>query len=200
MVWRRECDLEDRAMKGCMRGLLIPIDSENAGELALAAAQKLNTNKHDAEDDAHRKPLPEASVESPVSRSRSLFPLAPLRFVKETHVWLVWIPLLLLALGIGMNFLAVTTNHGIMPVVLPPSTTIANEDKMHLAATADSRFLFLCDWIHLHATGKVASPGDYLITAGDLLKWPLVWIWVGFSASQSTLKKLIRSPANAELT
>lgn len=112
------------------------------------------------------------------------------RLIKETRVWLFWIPPLLLGLGIGMNFLAVTMNHGIMPVVLPPWGTIAVTDKMHVAATANSRFLFLCDWIQLHGTARVASPGDFLITLGDFLKWPLVLIWVGFNWGQAKWRKL----------
>jgi len=184
-------------MKGRMRDLLIPIEPENAGELVVARAQKQKGYKEDDGNSAHRKPFPESDVDLAVSRPRSWAFWSLFRFVKGTYVWLVWIPLLFLGLGIGMNFLAVTMNHGIMPVVLPPSGTIADKDKMHVAATANSRFLFLCDWIQLHATRDVASPGDYLIAAGDFLKWPLVWMWVGFSSSQSTWRKLIRSSANA---
>ena len=146
---------------------------------------------------AHREPFPASAMDLAVSCSRSWFFGSPLRLVKETYVWVVWIPLLLLALGIGMNFLAVTMNHGIMPVVLPSCGTIADKDKMHVAATANSRFLLLCDWIQLYATRNVASPGDFLIAAGNFLKWPLVWIWVGFSSGQSTWRNLIRSSANA---
>jgi len=196
MVWRRECDLDNRAMKRRMRGLLITIEGESAGEVALLETQKPNGYKADDRDSTHREPFPESAVDLAVSRSGWAF-CSMFRFVKETHVWLVWVPLLLLVVGIGMNFLAVTLNHGIMPVVLPQLGTIADKDKMHLAATADSRFLFLCDWIQLRAAGKVASPGDYLITAGDFLKWPLVWMWIGFSSSQSTWWKLIRSSAKA---
>jgi Family of unknown function (DUF5317) len=119
------------------------------------------------------------------------------RFVAESYVWLVWIPLLLLATGIGMNLLAVTMNHGNMPVVLPPTGVIAEKDSMHVAATANSRFLFLCDWIQLQTARHVASPGDFLITAGDSLKWPLVWMWVGFTLGHSTWRKLIGSYASA---
>ena len=191
MVWSRECDLENRAVKWCMRQLLISIEIKNGGELVLPAAQKLNGYIDYGEGaTAHREHFTQAGVELTVSRSRSRAFWA-LRFVKESYVWLVWIPLLLLGLGIGMNLLAVTVNHGIMPVVLPPSGIIADKDKMHVAATANSRFLFLCDWIQLHATKHVASPGDFLITAGDFLKWPLVWMWVGFSWGQSTWRKLI---------
>jgi uncharacterized protein DUF5317 len=184
-------------MKRRMRELLIPIETENEGELVVPGAQKLNRCKDDDGDSAHRKPFPESAVDLVVSRSRSWAFWSMFRFVKATYVWLVWIPPLLLGLGIGMNFLAVTMNHGIMPVVLPPSGTIADKDKMHVAATANSRFLFLCDWIQLHATRDVASPGDCLITAGDFLKWPLVWMWVGFSWGQSTWRKLIGSYATA---
>ena len=191
MLWRRECDLENRAVKSCMRQLLIPIATENGDALVLPAAQKLSGYMDYGEGaTAHRKHFTQAGVELTVSRSRS-WAFWALRFVKESYVWLVWIPLLLLGVGIGMNLLAVTVNHGIMPVVLPPSGIIADKDKMHVAATANSRFLFLCDWIQLHATKHVASPGDFLITAGDFLKWPLVWMWVGFSWGQSTWRKPI---------
>lgn len=183
-------------MKWRMPELLIPIESANAGELALPAPQKLNSYKTDDGDSAHHGPFPESAVDLAISPSRWAF-WSLFRFVKETYVWLVWIPLLLVGLGIVMNFLAVTMNHGIMPVVLPSCGTIAEKDKMHVAATAHSRFLFLCDWIQLHARKNVASPGDFLITAGDFLKWPLVWMWVGLSSSQSAWRKLIRSSANA---
>jgi hypothetical protein len=137
------------------------------------------------------------AVDLPTSRPRSRSFWSLFRFVKESYVWLVWIPLLLLVLGISMNFLAVTMNHGVMPVVLPPSGAIAHKDKMHLAATANSRFLFLCDWIQLHTSRGVASPGDCLIAAGDLLKWPVVWMWVGVSWGRSTCRKLFASYASA---
>jgi len=177
--------------------LLIPIESKNTGELVLPAAQKLNRYKQQDGGSASRNFFPDSAVDSAVSHPRSwaFWPL--FRFIKETYVWLVWIPLLLLVLGIGLNFLAVTMNHGIMPVVLPASGAIADRDKIHVAATANSRVLFLCDWIQLHATRHVASPGDFLITAGDFLKWPLVWLWVGFSWRKTTWAKLIRTYANA---
>jgi len=180
-----------------MRELLIPIETESTDELLFTAVQKPHNYEDDDSGRAYLKPFRESAVHLAVSRPRICAFWSMFRFVKETYVWLVWIPLLLLGLGIGMNFLAVTMNHGIMPVVLPPSGTIADKDKMHVAATANSRFLFLCDWIQLRATRDVASPGDYLITAGDFLKWPLVWIWVGFSWGQSTWRKLIGSYANA---
>jgi Family of unknown function (DUF5317) len=184
-------------MKWHMRELLSPIDSEHAGEQALPAPQKVSGYKGNDGDTAHREPFSESAVDLAVSQSRSWAFCSPLRLVKETYVWVLWIPLLLLVLGIGMNFLALTMNHGIMPVVLPSCGTIAEKDKLHVAATAHSRILFLCDWIQLHAARNVASPGDFLITVGNFLKWPLVWMWVGLSSSQSTWRKLIRSSANA---
>jgi hypothetical protein len=145
----------------------------------------------------HRKLFSEPVVALKVLASGSLGFWLLFRFIKKTHVWLVWIPLLLLGVGIAMNTLAVTMNHGIMPVVLPPAGLIAENDNMHVAATANSRFLVFCDWIQLHATKRVVSPGDFLITAGDFLKWPLVWLWAGFSWGQSTWRKLIGSYADA---
>ena len=123
-----------------------------------------------------------------LSRTRAFWPL--LRFVKETHVWLVWVPLLVIGLGIGMNFLAVKMNHGTMPVVVPPSEMIT-KDKMHVAATANSRVLLLCDWIQLYAIGALASPGDFLISAGEFLKWPLVWMWIGLNGARLRCRWLI---------
>jgi Family of unknown function (DUF5317) len=176
--------------------MLTAIENENGGELFVPAAQKLSRCTGGDRDSADRKPLPYLVVDLPTSTPRRWDFWSIFRFVKDTYVWLVWIPLLLLALGIGMNFLAVTMNHGIMPVVLPPSSLIAHKDNMHVAATANSRFLFLCDWIQLHASSDVASPGDFLINAGGFLKWPFVWIWLGFSSGRSTWTKLIASYSN----
>lgn len=161
------------------------------------AVQKLHGYEHDHRDCAYRKPFREPAVDLAVLRPRSSAFWSMFRFLKETYVWLVWIPLLLLGLGIGMNFLAVTMNDGIMPVVLPPWGTLAAIDKMHVAATAHSRFLFLCDWIQLYTTSNVASPGDCLIKAGDFLKWPLVWMWVGFNCGQSRWRELSAFYGNA---
>jgi hypothetical protein len=187
--------LENRAMQWGMHELLTA-ENENGGELVVPAAQNVNGYKGGDGESAHHKPFPDSAVDLPISHARSWAFWSIFRFVKETYVWLVWIPLLLLGLGISMNFLAVTMNHGIMPVVLPASGIIAHEDNMHVAATANSRFLFLCDWIQLHASRDVASPGDFLITTGGFLKWPFVWMWLGFSWGQSTWRKLIGSYAN----
>jgi len=178
-----------------MRELLISIETENTGEVVFPVVQKQHGYEDDDEDCAYGKPFRESAVAVSRPRSWAFWPMS--RFIKETYVWLVWIPLLLLGLGIGMNFLAVTMNHGIMPVVLPPWGTIADKDKMHVAATTNSRFLFLCDWIQLYATGAVASPGDCLITVGHFLKWPLVWMWVGFNWGQFKWRKLSGSYGNA---
>ena len=193
MILRRECNLESSAMNWRIHEQQLPIGPLNRCQSVAPAAQTLNAYQAENENPTARKLFPESVVPLRVSNSRSLVFLSMFRFIKKTYVWLVWIPLLLLTLGIAMNFMAVTMNHGIMPVVLPPAGIIGDNDKMHVAATANSRFLFLCDWIHLHATKRVVSPGDFLI----FLKWPLVWIWAGFSWSQSTCRKLIGSYANA---
>jgi hypothetical protein len=159
-------------------------------------ARPLHGYDGDEGDSASRKPFLRSVVDLTVSRASAFWSM--FRFVKETYVWLAWIPLLFVAAGMAMNFLAVQMNHGIMPVVVLPSWgTIANNDKMHVVASANSRCLFLCDWIHLYATGDVASPGDWLIRVGNFSKWPLVWMWVGFSSGRSIWRKLIGSYAQA---
>lgn len=199
MVLRRECDPENRANDIAYTRAADSDWSSNGCEPVAPAAQTLNCYKPDNVDSAHRKLFRKSVLALTVSRSRS-WALWALRFAKESYVWLVWIPLLLLGLGIGMNLLAVAMNHGTMPVVLPHLGMIGGNDKMHVAATANSRFLFLCDWIQLHATKRVVSPGDFLITAGDSLKWPLVWMWVGLSWGQATWRKLLVSSSDLLLT
>ena len=196
MALRHECDLENRAMTWRIHEPQLSIGTLNRCEPLTPAAQRLNGYKAENGNPTHRKIFPESVLALTVLRSRSWGFWSIFQFIKKTYVWLVWIPLVLLGLGIAMNFLAVTMNHGIMPVVLPPAGIIDDNDKMHVAATANSRFLFLCDWIQLHATKRVVSPGDFLIIAGDFLKWPLVWMWAGFSWGQSTWRKLIGSYAN----
>lgn len=173
-----------------MRELLSLIETEHTMEPVFPADETLHGNEYGSclsaedKDGVHHC---ESAVHVATSRSRSRGFWSILRFIKETYVWLVWIPFLLIGLGIGMNLLAVTMNHGIMPVVLPGWGTIAGDDKMHVAATANSRALFLCDWIHVYAAADVASPGDYLIRAGEFLRWPLVWIWAGLNAAHLKL-------------
>jgi hypothetical protein len=185
------------AMKGRIRELLIPLKAANAGEIVFPANQNLHGREGDDSNLAYVRPFPEAAVDLTLSPSAGPTFWSTFRFVKETGVWIAWIPLLLVVFGVGMNFLAVRMNHGIMPVVLPSWGRIGENDKMHVVASANSRCLFLCDWIHLHSGGDVASPGDWLIRAGNFLQWPLVWMWIGISWGRSTWRKLIGSYANA---
>jgi Family of unknown function (DUF5317) len=175
-----------------MRALLSSVDTKYIVEIASPFHDKLYGDggwfcpNADSGGDVYRsKPA------IPLRRSRSHTHdfSSVFGFIKESYVWLVWIPLVFIALGIGMNFLAVTMNHGVMPVVLTGSGTLADQDKVHAAATANSRFLFLCDWIQLYAGTDVASPGDYLITAGEFLRWPVIWIWVGLTGAQLNWRK-----------
>lgn len=184
-----------------MSELLIPIETENETELVFTAEQNVRSDEDgscplDGSDCSYEKTFCESAVHLGASRPRTQVLWPMFRFIKETHVWLVWIPLLVIGLGIGMNLLAVTMNHGTMPVVVPPSGTIT-KDKMHVAATANSRVLLLCDWIQLYAIGAMASPGDFLIRAGDFLKWPLVWMWVGLNGARFRCRKLSRVLGNA---
>lgn len=107
-----------------------------------------------------------------------------LRSLKSLKLWMPILPFVLFYLGAFCNILAITVNHGTMPVTVPlgmdppaPGTLL---DGVHAQWSNGVHLAFLCDWIViLHATG-VCSPGDLLLWAGDFLQIPMFFAWLSF--------------------
>ena len=77
-----------------------------------------------------------------------------------------------MCLGTAMNILAITVNHGQMPVLVPvqmgPFAPGMTMDAIHVTWSESVRFWFLCDWIYVRWIG-VVSPGDCVLWLGEWL-------------------------------
>jgi hypothetical protein len=82
-------------------------------------------------------------------------------------------PTLLYFFGAFLNVIAISANHGQMPVLTPDCrmlTSMAEErtDFIHTCMTSSTHLKFLCDWIVLNGVG-VFSIGDGFLLLGDSL-------------------------------
>ena len=105
------------------------------------------------------------------------------------HFWLVASPYLAFYLGAVLNILAVTVNHGYMPVasspiilrhldgIIPyPGIVI---DEVHRQMQSSDHLKFLCDWIQIPRM-SVCSPGDLFLWLGEWLEgWTFI-AWLAF--------------------
>jgi hypothetical protein len=103
-------------------------------------------------------------------------------------------PWALFGFGLSLNVLAISVNHGTMPVAIPTGMQDAIDaataaglihngmiDGIHKVMVAGDHLKFLCDWIQLPGIGT-ASIGDLFLWLGDALKVPaalvvLVKMW-----------------------
>jgi hypothetical protein len=82
-------------------------------------------------------------------------------------------------LGFFMNKMVEVHNNGQMPVLVPGggcAKQIDPEDIIHTCMTATTHLKVLADWIYLGGTG-IASPGDFLLWAGDYIWIPALFAW-----------------------
>jgi hypothetical protein len=83
----------------------------------------------------------------------------------------------LILLGAILNQIAVVTNHGLMPVMVPGGCMPGTSDGVgHICMTPATHLKFLCDWIQLRI--GTASIGDTLIWFGYWLWYPAITAWV----------------------
>lgn len=93
--------------------------------------------------------------------------------------WIPLYPLALFLLGAGLNILAVTVNHGVMPYVqalgyqiFPPGTVT---DPRHITWNDHVHLAVLCDWIQID--GGVCSIGDCFLWLGEWMEVPALVAW-----------------------
>ena len=79
--------------------------------------------------------------------------------------------------GALLNQLAMVANGGLMPV-LWNSQNPWSPDDTHSVMTHASHLKLLCDWINLHTA--ILSPGDVLLSLGDLAIGPAFWAWISY--------------------
>jgi hypothetical protein len=90
---------------------------------------------------------------------------------------LLAVPQFLFWLGALLNQIAIVVNGGVMPVQWY-SGNPWDADKMHVVMTSDTHLKLLCDWINLHTA--ILSPGDVLLSLGDLAIGPCFWAWISY--------------------
>ena len=107
--------------------------------------------------------------------------------IRFPYFWLLTAPYLAVALGSAMNILAVTANHGYMPVASSPIIIRALDgvipypgiiiDEVHRQMQSTDHLKFLCDWIQIPRLA-VASIGDVFLFLGEWLsQWTFItWL------------------------
>src|SRR5580765_5181295 len=86
-------------------------------------------------------------------------------------------PQLIFWSGALLNQIAMVTNDGLMPV-LWNSQNPWSPDDTHSVMTSATHLKFICDWINLHSV--ILSPGDVLLSLGDLAIGPCFWAWIAY--------------------
>lgn len=111
--------------------------------------------------------------------------------IKKIPYWYVLvIPYAALYLGIGMNQLALVTNHNQMPVDWPQSMWAQCEadpvapqaeqgDLVHSCMTEKTHLKFLCDWIMIGnpTPDYIMSPGDIFIFTYEMIAPYMYFLW-----------------------
>lgn len=105
--------------------------------------------------------------------------------LKFPHLPVLAAPYLIFGLGVLLNVLAITANHGYMPVAA--SAIIVNQfgvtthgqilDEVHRCMTQSDHLKILCDWIQIPRE-SVCSPGDLCLWAGEWLMGPSFVAWL----------------------
>jgi hypothetical protein len=102
--------------------------------------------------------------------------------VKRFLTFLAWpllvVPQFLFWSGALLNQIAIVSNGGVMPVQWYAATHIWGDDPDHVIMTSGTHFKILCDWINLHSA--ILSPGDVLLSLGELLTGPAFWAWIAY--------------------
>lgn len=107
------------------------------------------------------------------------------KFLAETYLWILLLPVMLIVLGAASNQAAVIANGDVMPVNISPAKIevmggtadfagVRYLDPMHSVMTPETHLKALCDIIDV---GSIESIGDLAIDFGYWL-WnfaPFVW-------------------------
>ena len=86
-------------------------------------------------------------------------------------------PYLMLAVGFLLNAIVIAANHGQMPVqCIHGSDKFLDGNPIHACMVASSHLKFLSDWVLINGLG-IASPGDFLMWAYEIVLTPFTYIW-----------------------
>lgn len=102
--------------------------------------------------------------------------------MRKLYLWLPFLPFALFWFGALLNVLAVTVNHGAMPVLMPSVWDVVAPgsilDHRHTAWGPGVHLAILCDWIAWW-DGSMASLGDMCLWLGEWLQIPVIAFWLG---------------------
>jgi hypothetical protein len=103
--------------------------------------------------------------------------------VKRFFTFLAWPlilgPQIIFWFGALLNQIAIVANGGVMPVQWYSATHAWGDDPDHVIMTSATHLKVLCDWINLHSS--ILSPGDVLLSLGDLTIGPAFWAWIAYA-------------------
>ena len=101
--------------------------------------------------------------------------------MKRLFTFLAWPlilgPQIIFWSGALLNQIAVAANGGVMPV-LWNSMNDWPADPRHVIMTPGTHFKVICDWINLSVA--ILSPGDVLLSLGELIIGPCFWAWAAY--------------------
>lgn len=100
--------------------------------------------------------------------------------IKSLRLWLPALGWTLYWLGISLNVLVLSVNHGTMPVAHAPWIYFDPDDPIHVAMTHAAHLKLLGDWLPLYWKPAMASVGDLIYHLGDVIKYPCLFIWLGW--------------------
>ncbi len=113
------------------------------------------------------------------------------------YLYLLAAPLALWSIGAALNILAISVNHGMMPVVWPTSSiqeALAAGwqpgmliDGAHKVMEHGDHLKFLCDWVQIPHVGT-ASIGDGLLYLSDWVQNYVYGAWIALVARDSFQK------------
>ena len=101
------------------------------------------------------------------------------KFLAETYVWIVLLPVALIVLGAAMNQVAIIANHDVMPVLINSGKVMMAGgvrpfdgremlDPMHSVMNKDTHLKFLCDILDFQ---------DGIYSLGDEVLFLGIWMW-----------------------
>lgn len=105
-----------------------------------------------------------------------------IQFIKDTYLWLLLVPTMLVGLGAASNQAVLIANHGKFPVMLNPVQEVDDidpatgmMDREHCVMTKDTRLNALADIFPLG--GEIFSLGDVALEAGQDLGPYMLAMW-----------------------
>lgn len=92
---------------------------------------------------------------------------------------LLVVPPVMFGLGFMLNAVSMAFNNGQMPTLWPGGCGSFEQDPLHACMGHATHLKLISDWIIIRSgvSVSIASPGDLLEWACELIQWPCIYIW-----------------------